>query len=142
MNILELICNKCESDNLDVKDNGPHKELYCKDCGFHVKFLSRQDYNKLMGIEEEPMDQSDLEVHPIDDYNGVAVDVYKGIFAIMSMNKGQNDVWYKKWIFWSRWLNGASKPDGKAKPLAIRLGDKTTALETLAKIRDDIQRLT
>ena len=88
------------------------------------------------------MKQSDLETHPVDNYNGVSVDVYNNVFGLLAMNRGNNDVWYRRWIFRTRWVNGASKPDGKAMPLAIRLGDKATALDTLKKLMDDIQRLT
>lgn len=138
-----MICKVCKSENLGLKNNGPHKELYCKDCGMHQKFLSSHDANKFLGIEEKPMRQSDLETHPIDYYNGVAVDIHNNVFGLISMNKGANDVWYKRWIFWSEYKNGKSVPkNDKVRPLAIRLGDKAVALEVLKKLMDDIQRIT
>jgi len=41
--MLPTNCKDCGSSDLDVRDNGPHKELYCKACGKYQKFLNRTE---------------------------------------------------------------------------------------------------
>jgi hypothetical protein len=36
-------CIKCESENLELVDSGPHKKLVCVDCLAFQKFLSARD---------------------------------------------------------------------------------------------------
>ena len=37
-------CKYCGFKNLDVRQNGPHMELYCTDCGKHQAFV-KQEHN-------------------------------------------------------------------------------------------------
>jgi hypothetical protein len=77
---------------------------------------------------------SDLEtVLRVDHYNGIKVEQHNGVYGLLAMQKGsgENEVWYKKWVFLSKWKNGKGEPNDKKQPMAVRLGDKETALKVL-----------
>lgn len=86
--------------------------------------------------------KEDYDVIEVDHYNGVQLRCYDGKYGLLSMQKGQNEVWYKKWVFLSRWSKSQKEPlpdTNKKLPMAVRLGDKQTALNTLKKLIKDLQ---
>lgn len=38
----KLICGDCGSDHLGIRNNGPHSEMYCKECLAFVKFIPKK----------------------------------------------------------------------------------------------------
>lgn len=44
---MPLKCKKCNSTDLQVKDNGPHKELFCAECLAFQRFLSKKEANRM-----------------------------------------------------------------------------------------------
>ena len=77
----------------------------------------------------------------IDEYNGVQAQVYNGVWGILSMKKGggENITWYKKWVFLSKRIRGKALPMKQLIPVAVRLGDKAQAIETLETIIKQIK---
>ena len=49
----ELKCPKCNSNNLEVIDSGPHKKLICIDCLAFVKFLKSSEYKTFKQLKEK-----------------------------------------------------------------------------------------
>jgi len=46
-------CNKCGNDSITdmlVVDNGPHKEVICRRCIAHIKFVSKKEAKRMMLI--------------------------------------------------------------------------------------------
>lgn len=43
-------CEVCQSENLDIRDNGPHKELFCANCLVFIKFLNKKQAARLEHI--------------------------------------------------------------------------------------------
>lgn len=83
----------------------------------------------------------------VDQWNGVQLQKYKDTFQVLAMTPGGGEdaenVWYKQWVFLSRWENGQGIPDeDKRRPMGIRLGDKETALNILKKLYHTIDKLT
>ena len=74
-------------------------------------------------------------------YDAVQLDEYNGTYSIKAVQKGQNDVYYLRWVFTSKWskTSGGFVPDDKKRPMHIVLGDKQTALNTLREIINDLQ---
>lgn len=72
---------------------------------------------------------------------GVEVEEYKGIYGLVANTKGQNEVWYKVWVFLSKWQNKQAVPDDKKRPMSIRLGDKDTAIKTLQTLLKQLEAL-
>lgn len=72
----------------------------------------------------------------INEYRAVQLQDYKGIFGLLALNigGGENMTYYKQWIFLSKWENNRSVPTNKKLPMAIRLGDKKTAISTLEEL--------
>jgi len=82
----------------------------------------------------------EFSVIEVDHYNGVQMQIYDGIWGILSMQKGggaSKQVWYKRWVFKSKESRGISVPTDKVLVMAVRIGrDQSTAikiLETLLK---------
>jgi len=48
----EVKCKKCSSENLEIIDNGPHKELVCVDCMAFQKFISQKETIRFRKIEK------------------------------------------------------------------------------------------
>lgn len=46
-------CEKCNSFNLAIVKNGPHNELFCKDCLSYIKFISKKEARRLEQILKE-----------------------------------------------------------------------------------------
>lgn len=40
----EFYCDKCGSIDVFIREKGPHKGLYCGDCGGFLKWLNKADY--------------------------------------------------------------------------------------------------
>ena len=72
----------------------------------------------------------------INEYRAVQLQDYKGIFGLLALNigGGENMTYYKQWIFLSEWNNGKPCPSDKKLPMAVRLGDKETAVNTLEEL--------
>ncbi|KKM32243.1 hypothetical protein LCGC14_1565920 [marine sediment metagenome] len=69
----------------------------------------------------------------IDECNAIQLQVYDGTFGILSLRLagGSTPTWYKKWVHNSVYKNNVAVPQKKAVPMAVRLGDKSTAIEAL-----------
>ena len=89
-----------------------------------------------MSIEDESI--ATLEV---DTYNAIALQEYDGRYGLLALERGKNDVLYKKWVFLSRWskLKGGPVPGDKKLPMAVRLGDKQKAIAVLTEILKSLQ---
>lgn len=77
----------------------------------------------------------------IDEYNGVQLQVYDGIWGILSMKRGggENITYFKKWVYESILKKGIPIPGKRKFPVAVRLGDKETAIETLESILKQVK---
>lgn len=76
--------------------------------------------------------QKEYDIIQTDEYDGVQMQSYNGKYGLLAMSRGQNENWYKIWIFISKWSKGRSVPTDKKLPKAVRLGeDKATAIKTL-----------
>ena len=86
---------------------------------------------------------SEANIIKIDRYSGVALNEYDGKFSIQTYNLGSNEVWYLVWVFLSKWSKGSSKavPDEKKRPMAVRIGDKATAIKTLQTLLKQLEAL-
>ena len=75
-------------------------------------------------------------VFEVDHYRGVKIEEYRGVYGLLAIQKGSgaNEVWFKRWVFMSRFKDGKSSPQGNPRPMAVRLGDKETALKTLMAV--------
>ena len=72
------------------------------------------------------------EVIKVDYYNSVMIEEYNGKYSICAVDNGQNECFYKKWVFLSRWRNGEAVPDDRKMPMKVALGDdKAQAVRTL-----------
>jgi len=60
-------CKKCGSNNGILNKNGPHTKLSCNHCGSYIKFVSKNEYNKL--IEDNGMEDNGMEGNDIDEIN-------------------------------------------------------------------------
>lgn len=76
----------------------------------------------------------------INNYDGIQLDEYNGKYSLNAMQHGQNDVWYKRWVFLSRYKDGEAVPDKKKQPMKVVLGDKSKALEVLKHLYNQINR--
>ena len=74
----------------------------------------------------------------VNNYDGIQVDLYDGKYSLLAMQKGQNEVWYKRWVFLSRWKDGKPVADEKKMPMCVRLGDKEQARQILKSIWEQI----
>jgi len=72
--------------------------------------------------------------------DGVMIDEYNGQIGLIATRKGNNDVNYKVWVFESKWNNGKPEPAEKKRPMAVRLGTKAKAIETLKRIIAELGR--
>ena len=72
----------------------------------------------------------------IDQYKAVQLQNYKGTFGLLSLDLkgGENTTYYKQWVFLSEWKNGKPIPGKRKMPMAVRLGDKETAIKVLETI--------
>ena len=86
-----------------------------------------------MGYDDE------VKVMEIDHYKGIAINEYQGKISICEMQKGQNDVWYKSWCYWTKRSNGETTP-GKMVPKAVLIGeDRTEAIVNLEALLADLK---
>jgi len=78
----------------------------------------------------------EYDVVEVDYYKGVQLQDYNGTIGLLAMDKkgGENMVWYKVWVFLGKYVKGKSLPSNKTRPMAVRLGDKETAVKTLKEI--------
>jgi len=81
------------------------------------------------------MTQHEYDIVQTDEYTGVQMQMYNGRYGLLSMSRGQNDVWYKVWCFLSKWSNQRPVPDDKKRPMSVRIGgDKAEAQTTLKEL--------
>ena len=75
------------------------------------------------------------------EYDGVQLAEYNGKYSINGIQKGQNDVYYLKWIFCSKWSKGEGGfvPDDKKRPMHVVLGDKKMAIATLTLLLKELE---
>jgi len=79
----------------------------------------------------------DQKIIEVNNYDGIKVDEYNGKISLVAMQKGQNEVWYLKWAFLSRWKKGETEPvpDTKKMPMKVLLGnDKEQAQKIIKEI--------
>ena len=69
--------------------------------------------------------------------NWIAVDEYKGVFSIASITETQDGKTYPRWVYPQV---KKDTPGTKAFPLAVRLGDKDTAVRVLRGMADAIEK--
>lgn len=69
----------------------------------------------------------------VDEYNAVQLQDYNGTFGILALSLagGENTTYYKKWAYASYYKNGKKITADKPTPVAVRLGDKRTAISIL-----------
>lgn len=72
----------------------------------------------------------------VNNYDGIKVDEYQGKYYLVAMQKGQNEVWYMRWCFLSRFKKGEKEPfpSDKKQPIKVVLGDKESAMKNLKLI--------
>ena len=85
----------------------------------------------------------------IDHYNGIRLESYLDrngdrVYGMVAMDAGQNDVWYPRYVFPSKYSKegrgGVPDTSKKARPASLRLGTgKTEALANLAKIKEMLE---
>ena len=75
----------------------------------------------------------------VDANNSVLLEEYNEVFDLLALKKGQNGVWYKVWVFLSKWQKGGAVPDDKKRPMAVRLGKKEQALDTLKMLLSKLE---
>ena len=61
---------------------------------------------------------------------GVFLDEYHGNYSLIA-GREREKVYYKDWVFLSRWQNGQAIPDDKRRPMGVYLGSKEKAIEAL-----------
>jgi len=44
-------CLKCQSENLEIVEAGPHKKLVCKECLCFVKFLKKAEAKNFQQLQ-------------------------------------------------------------------------------------------
>ena len=62
------------------------------------------------------------EIIKVDDQNGIEINEYNGNVSLNALELGQNGVWYRQWVFRSKWENGGPVASDKKQPMSIRLG--------------------
>ena len=74
-------------------------------------------------------------------YDAIKLEEYNGQYSIKSVQIGQNGVYYPRFAYPSEWSKATRGwiPGKKSYPMAVRLGDKQTALNTLRQIIKDLQ---
>lgn len=55
-------CKSCQSENLHVRKNGPHYELFCGDCLVFQKFINKKATARFEAVEREKDDRSHNQV--------------------------------------------------------------------------------
>lgn len=63
-------CKKCESENLEIIQSGPHNKLVCKNCLAFQKFLSKKDaktFNVLRSAAPKTPYHKEIDIHPASD---------------------------------------------------------------------------
>jgi len=84
--------------------------------------------------------QKEYEIIQTDEYDGVQMQMYDAKYGLLSMNRGQNDVWYKRWCYPAKWSNGKSIPLDKQRPISVRIGgDKSEAIKTLETLLKQVK---
>jgi len=82
----------------------------------------------------------EYEIIQTDEYDGVQMQMYDAKYGILSMNRGKNDVWYKRWCFESLWKKGGNIPGDKQRPISVRIGeDRATAIKTLETLLKQVK---
>ena len=84
------------------------------------------------------LDEKD--VIKINTYDSIKLDEYKGKYSLCAVDNGQNETFYLKWCFLSKWENGAAVPGDRKMPMKIVLGDnKEQAISTLEILLAELQ---
>jgi len=78
----------------------------------------------------------EYDVVEVDYYKGVQLQDHNGTFGLLAMDKrgGEHMVHYKQWVFLGKYVKGKNLPSNKTRPMAVRLGDKETAVRTLKEV--------
>lgn len=53
-------CKKCGSENLKLRNNGPHQELYCGDCLTFQQFLGKKQAELFRSLQLEKAVKSNV----------------------------------------------------------------------------------
>jgi len=77
------------------------------------------------------------EIIMVDDRNGIEINEYEGNVSLNAVELGQNGVWYRQWVFRSKWQNGGAVASDKKQPMSVRLGpaDGVIAMAVLAVLK-------
>ena len=77
------------------------------------------------------------EIIKVDDNNGIEINEYGGNVSLNALELGQNGVWYRQWVFRSKWENGGPVASDKKQPMSIRLGpaDGQVAVAVIAALQ-------
>ena len=77
----------------------------------------------------------------VDHYNSAYLEEYNGTYWLYALVKGsgQQAVWYKLWVFLSKYNKGNPIPDDMKRPMAVRLGDKKTAVKVLRELLKQVE---
>ena len=61
----------------------------------------------------------------VNQYNSVMINEYNGSITLQAINNGQDENYYQKWVFLSKWSKsaGGPVPDDKKRPMGVLLGD-------------------
>lgn len=75
----------------------------------------------------------------VDYHNGISLEEYNGIYGLLSWKAGQNETWFKKYVFLSLSRKGKYVPDERKRVMSVRLGKKDVAIEVLEKILKELK---
>lgn len=77
----------------------------------------------------------------IDKYKAVQLQDYKGVIGLLalSIGGGENITYFKQWVYLSHWKNGKNIPTAQKMPMAVRLGDRGTAIKILEELLRQIK---
>jgi hypothetical protein len=64
---------------------------------------------------------------------------YKGIYGITVVQEGKDGKIYKKYAYESTRKDGKFVPADKSRPIAVRLGDKATAISALKSMLVELE---
>ena len=73
--------------------------------------------------------------------DGITINEYNGKYSLNAVEKGNNEVWYKKWVFLSKWSKEAGGPvaDESKRVMSVKIGDsKAGAIETLKQLMNSL----
>ena len=75
----------------------------------------------------------------VNQYDGIVINEYSGNYSLNAVKKGSNEVWYKVWVFLSKWdkAAGGAVADDKKRVMSVRIGDSSAeAVQTLRALID------